>query len=144
MLAANAASVAAVVTAKGSCGHVVVWNAHTRRSSSYDTPGFICGSTCAGAFIDELALGAGSVAWIASTGGNTEDLLLFGARLPAGKVRQLDAAHNGNGAGEDQEGDYIGGSARGLSSPTTGGRSSAPTRSRARATARNTASVAGS
>ena len=42
MLAANAASVAAVVTAKGSCGHVVVWNTHARRSSSYDTPDFIC------------------------------------------------------------------------------------------------------
>lgn len=111
-LAADGARVAASTRGiKGACDRIVVWSApgkafrrfdaHTHCPKS-DVPVF--------EYVDEIALGGGQIAWIEGGGGNNLDLSLYAAPLSGGprSSRRIDFATNGNGAGEDYNGDYVG------------------------------------
>jgi hypothetical protein len=58
--------------------------------------------------VRELALGDGQVAWIEHGGGNSLELTLFAARLSGGRARQLDFQANGDRAGADPTGGWVG------------------------------------
>jgi hypothetical protein len=107
MLAADGDRVAAVTSAKGSCGRIVVWKAPGPTSSSFDASicgSILCGATC----VDGVALGSGLVAWIDIAGGNSREIHLFAASVSGGKVKEIAAAYNGDGAGEDPSGYWVG------------------------------------
>jgi hypothetical protein len=112
-LAADANRVAAkTAEPKKECGEeAVVWTAPGRESKSFKTTinTFDCSYACeSGAACVELALGAGQVAWIARTGGNSLELRVVAAKLTGGATKEIDYAINGNGAGFDPDGDYVG------------------------------------
>jgi hypothetical protein len=58
--------------------------------------------------VRELALGDGQVAWIEHGGGNNLELTLFAAGLSGGRARQLDFQANGDRAGADPAGGWVG------------------------------------
>jgi FG-GAP-like repeat len=112
-LAADGNRVAAKTTAQSirRCDLIVVWTAPGRRSKSFSTSNPGCGSIlCAKGLgcVDELALGDGQVAWIARSGGNSLELMVVTARLSGGAPKTIDRAFNGDGAGGDPKGDWVG------------------------------------
>jgi hypothetical protein len=102
----------AVITAtnvKRTRGRVVVWTAPGRKSTTFNLP-YGGGSLCAGgpSCVDELALGAGEVAWLRRTGGNSLEQFVIAAKLPGGAPRYVDQTANGDGAGGDPNGGWLG------------------------------------
>ena len=92
---------AAVVTANAkACGAVVVASVSGRGSKSYPR--------CYGDGASELALGAGQVAWIDEGGGNNLELSVIAAKLSGGPAKQIDFETNGDRAGGDPTGDWVG------------------------------------
>jgi hypothetical protein len=95
---------AAVVTAKGKpCGpvRIVVWTAPARRSRGFD-------DRCIGDAVTHIALGGGQVAWLQQGGGNSLELIVNAARLSGGKPAQIHFTTNGNRAGGDPRGGWLG------------------------------------
>jgi hypothetical protein len=91
------------------CGPVTVWTAPSRKSKSYPISG--CFSILCRPYtgcVDELALGAGQVAWIARSGGNNLELFLYAAKLAGGPSKRVAYASNGNGAGGSVLGQWLG------------------------------------
>jgi hypothetical protein len=82
----------------------VVWNASTRRSSGFR----LRANGCSGDGVRELALGDDQVAWIEHGGGNGLELTVFAARLNGGRASQLDFQSNGDRAGADPAGGWVG------------------------------------
>jgi hypothetical protein len=112
-LAADGNRVAVKTTAKSSrsCGRIVVWTAPGRKSKSFSTSNPGCGSILCprgSGCVDELALGDGQVAWISRSGGNNLELMVIVARLSGGAPRRIEDAFNGDGAGGDPKGDWVG------------------------------------
>jgi hypothetical protein len=104
-LAADGNRVAVMTTRiKGACGRVVVWTAPRRKSTSFK-PGSL---GCFGDGVDELALGGGQVAWIEKGGGNSLELSVMAAKLSGEAGRQIDSAVNGDRAGGDPSGGWVG------------------------------------
>ncbi|HEY2938588.1 MAG TPA: VCBS repeat-containing protein [Gaiellaceae bacterium] len=105
LLAANGTQ-AAVLTGrvKGACGPVVVWTAPRRVSKSFK-PGYL---GCSGDGVSELAMGGGQVAWIEEGGGNNLELYVMAAKLSGRKAREVEYASNGDRAGGDPTGDWVG------------------------------------
>jgi FG-GAP-like repeat len=92
---------AAVATAKGkACGAVVVWSVRRPGSRSYPW--------CYEDGVSELALGASQVAWIEEGGGNNLEMTVMAARLAGGAAKQVDFETNGDRAGGDPTGDWVG------------------------------------
>jgi len=54
------------------------------------------------------AIGGGQVSWIEAGGGNSLELIVMAARLSGGKAKQVDDATNGDRAGEDPTGEWVG------------------------------------
>ena len=104
MLAANGSRAAVVTRRKHGCGEVLVWTAPGRRVSRFGLGELGCNFDGVG----ELALGGGQVAWIEEGGGNDLELALEAARLPRGRTKQLDFDVNGDRAGGDPTGGWIG------------------------------------
>jgi hypothetical protein len=104
MLAADGPRAAVVTSKKRGCGQVVVWTAPARRVSRFGLGNLGCHFDGVG----ELALGGGQVAWIEEGGGNDLELALRAARLPRGRATQLDYDVNGDRAGGDPTGGWIG------------------------------------
>jgi hypothetical protein len=106
-LAADGHRAAVMTTIKGSCGRIVVWTAPGGKSASFK-PGecgsILCGSEC----VSNVAVGGGRVAWIESGGGNSSESTVVAAKLSGGATREIEHVANGNGAGGDPEGGYIG------------------------------------
>jgi hypothetical protein len=91
------------------CGPVTVWTAPSRKPKSYPISG--CFSILCRPYtgcVDELALGAGQVAWIARSGGNNLELILYAAKLSGGPSKRVAYASNGNGAGGSVLGQWLG------------------------------------
>ena len=112
-LAADGNRVAVKTTAQSSrsCGRIVVWTAPGRKSKSFSTSNPGCGSILCpkgSGCVDELALGHGQVAWISRSGGNNLELMVITARLSDGAPKTIERAFNGNGAGGDPKGDWVG------------------------------------
>jgi hypothetical protein len=101
-LAADGAR-AGVVTGRRACGpiQVVVWTAPTRRASSVK-------DLCLGDAVAQLALGGGQVAWLVRGGGNDLELSVSAAPLAGGKARDIEFTTNGNRAGGDPRGGWLG------------------------------------
>lgn len=94
---------------KGVCGRVVVWAPPGRRTTSFASTKS-CGSIgCGGGgCVDALALGDGHVAWITRAGGNNLELGVSVAKVSGGKSKEIDWVTNGNGAGGDPNGGWVG------------------------------------
>jgi hypothetical protein len=102
----------AVITAtniKRTRGRIVVWTAPGRKSARFDAR-YEGGSLCDGgpSCLDELALGGGQVAWIARTGGNSLELFVISAKLSGGPAKYIDRTANGDGAGGNPNGGWLG------------------------------------
>jgi hypothetical protein len=97
---------AAVVTArdKRACGPVVVWTPSRRPIRSFKR-GYL---GCAGDRVGELALSDRQVAWIEEGGGNNLELTVMLANLTGRSARQVDYESNGDRAGGDPTGDWVG------------------------------------
>ncbi len=104
LLAADGPRAAVAPTKRRPCGAVVVWNASTHRSSGFR----LHTNGCAGDGVRELALGDDQVAWIENGGGNDLELNVFAARLSGGRASQLDFQTNGDRAGGDPSGGWVG------------------------------------
>ena len=102
---------AAVMTTKikGVCGRVVVWAPPGRKTTSFASTKS-CGSILCGAggCVDALALGDGHVAWITRAGGNNLELVVSVAKVSGKKSKEIDWVTNGNGAGGDPNGGWVG------------------------------------
>jgi hypothetical protein len=106
---ANRVAVKSAAGRNGRCGQVAVWTAPSRKSKSYPISGCIsilCGPRTG--CVDELALGAGQVAWIFRSGGNNLELMLYSAKLSGGPRKRIAYASNGNGAGGSVLGQWLG------------------------------------
>ena len=105
LLAADAGR-AAVVTArdKHACGPVVVWTPSRRAVRSFKR-GYL---GCAGDGVGELALSDRQVAWIEEGGGNNLELTVMLANLTGRAAKQVDYETNGDRAGGDPTGDWVG------------------------------------
>jgi len=101
LLAASDNRVAVRAKTKGACGRVVVGTVPSRSSTSFK-------DGCFGDGVDELALGGGQVAWIGQDGGNNLELTVIAAKLSGGASKQIDYAVNGDRAGGDPSGGWVG------------------------------------
>ena len=105
LLAADAGR-AAVVTARDrrACGPVVVWAPSSRAVRSFKR-GYL---GCAGDGVGELALSDRQVAWIEEGGGNNLELAVMLANLTGRSAKEVDYETNGDRAGGDPTGDWVG------------------------------------
>jgi hypothetical protein len=110
-LAADGNRVAIGTTAlKNACDRVIVWNPFTRANERWATR-TNCGAgtdTSGGQALREVALAGTRVAWLESISGNNQELTLRTATLSRPSTRDLVFAVNGNGAGGDPTGQYVG------------------------------------
>ncbi|HEX6679561.1 MAG TPA: hypothetical protein VF063_02840 [Gaiellaceae bacterium] len=104
LLAADGTRAAVAPAKRRPCGAVVVWNTSTGRSSGFR----LHTNGCMGDGVRELALGDAQVAWIEHGGGNSLELTVFAARLGGGRARELDFQANGDRAGADPAGGWVG------------------------------------
>jgi hypothetical protein len=104
LLAADAGR-AAVVTARDrrACGPVVVWT--PRRAIRSFKRGYL---GCESDGVGELALSDRQVAWIEEGGGNDLELTVMLASLTGRSAKQVDYETNGDRAGGDPTGDWVG------------------------------------
>jgi hypothetical protein len=103
ILAADGNRAAVTTHVKPGCGRIVVWTASGKRSTSVK-PGIL---GCSGDGVTQLAVGGGSVAWIEQGGGNNLEMTVMAAKL-GGARKQLEFATNGDRAGEDPAGAWVG------------------------------------
>jgi hypothetical protein len=103
MLAADGNRAAVTTDVKPGCGRIVVWNAPGKRSTRVK-PGIL---GCGGDGVTQLAIGAGSVAWIEQGGGNNLEMIVMAAKL-GGTRKQIEFATNGDRAGADPTGAWVG------------------------------------
>jgi hypothetical protein len=104
ILAADGNHAAVTMIAKGGCGRVVEWTAPGNRSTRFK-PGPL---GCSGDGVSQLAVGGGRVAWIEQGGGNNLELAVMAAKLGGGGVKQFAFATNGDRAGGDPTGAWVG------------------------------------
>lgn len=104
LLAADGNRAAVSTRVKPGCGRIVVWRGGDKRAISVK-PGIL---GCAGDGVSQLGLGAARVAWIEQGGGNTLELSVKAAKLTGGPGRELEFATNGDRAGADPAGDWVG------------------------------------
>jgi hypothetical protein len=104
LLAADRNRAAVATRVKHGCGRIVVWTAPGRRSTSVK-PGSL---GCEGDGVSELAVGDGRVGWIEEGGGNNLEMTVMTARLSGGAAKQIEYESNGDRAGGDPTGDWVG------------------------------------
>jgi hypothetical protein len=104
ILAADGNRAAVSTRVKPGCGRIVVWTAPAKRSTRVK-PGIL---GCSGDGVTQLAVGGGSVAWIEQGGGNDLELMVMAARLGGGTRKQIAFATNGDRAGADPAGAWVG------------------------------------
>jgi hypothetical protein len=103
VLAADGNRAAVTTHIKPGCGRIVVWTAPGTRSTQVK-PGIL---GCGGDGVTQLAIGAGSVAWIEQGGGNNLEMIVMAAKL-GGTRKQIEFATNGDRAGADPTGAWVG------------------------------------
>jgi hypothetical protein len=104
ILAADGNRAAVSTRVKPGCGRIIVWTAPGKGSIRVK-PGTL---GCSGDGVSQLALGGGRVAWIEQGGGNDLELSLMAARLGGGGGKQIEFVTNGDRAGADPAGDWVG------------------------------------
>ncbi len=106
-IAADGSRAAIAVGNPGGCDRAVVWTAPGTTSVTY-----VSKTSCAGAVfhgISEIAIAGNRVEWVATTGGNLQDMTLEAATLGKPKISQVTFAENDAGAEGGVDGDWIGG-----------------------------------
>jgi hypothetical protein len=106
ILAAGGNRAAVATRVKPGCGRIVVWTATPGKRSIRIKPGIL---GCAGDGVFQLAIGGGRVGWIEEGGGNDLELTVMAADLGGGARKQLEFATNGDRAGGDPAGNWVGG-----------------------------------
>ncbi|MGN6429369.1 MAG: hypothetical protein ACTHNB_01390 [Gaiellaceae bacterium] len=104
LLAADGTRAAVAPAKRRPCGSIVVWDESRNRSSGFH----LRTNGCAGDGVQAVALGGDQVAWIEHGGGNDLELNLFAAGLRGGRARQLEFQVNGDRAGGDPTGGWVG------------------------------------
>jgi len=105
MLAADGNRVAVTTKVKRACSRrVVVWSAPGRGTATIK-PGDL---GCSWDGIIQLAVGDGRVGWIEEGGGNNLEMTVMNARLGGGAAKQIEYETNGDRAGGDPTGDWVG------------------------------------
>ena len=104
ILAADGNRAAVATRVKHGCGRIVVWTGPGKHSISVK-PGIL---GCAGDGVFQLAVGGGQVSWIEEGGGNDLEMSVMAAKLSGGARKQLEFATNGDRAGGDPAGDWVG------------------------------------
>src|SRR5881398_50369 len=105
LLAADGNRVAVTTEVKRACARrIVVWTAPGRVSTRVK-PGIL---GCSGDGVSRLAVGGGRVAWIEQGGGNDLEMMVMAAKLAGGPRKQLEFVTNGDRAGGDPSGDWVG------------------------------------
>ena len=105
-IAADGSRVALEVTKKGSCDRVIAWNATSKAFTGWTTGA--CGATPLSG-VPEVAIGGTTVGWIEAGGGNNQELTFNAATIGKAAVKKsVLFVTNGNGAGGDKTGEYIG------------------------------------
>jgi FG-GAP-like repeat/FG-GAP repeat len=104
LLAADGTRAAVTTQAKHACGRIVVWTAPGRRSTRIK-PGFL---GCDGDGVFDIAVGAGRVGWIEEGGGNNLEMTVMSAPLGGGSAKQIEYEINGDRAGSDPTGGWVG------------------------------------
>jgi FG-GAP-like repeat len=104
ILAADGNRAAVATSVKHGCGRIVVWPAPGRRSTRVK-PGFL---GCSGDGVSELAVGGGRIGWIEEGGGNNLEMTVMAAKLGGGAAKQLEYEANGDRAGGDPTGGWVG------------------------------------
>ena len=104
LLAADGNRAAVTTTVKPGCGRIVVWTAPGSRSARVK-PGIL---GCSGDGVSRLAVGDGRVAWIEQGGGNNLELIVMAAKLGGGAAKQIEFATNGDRAGANPAGTWVG------------------------------------
>jgi len=105
LLAADGNRAAVTTEVKRACARrIVVWTAPGRVSTRVK-PGIL---GCSGDGISRLAVGGGRVAWIEQGGGNDLEMMVMTAKLTSGPRKQLEFVTNGDRAGGDPSGDWVG------------------------------------
>lgn len=92
------------------CDRVVLWNPIAYGQTTFWAAHTNCGGgtqTSGGQRLTEVALAGARAFWVESISGNNQELALWSA-TPGRKPSMLAFATNGNGAGEDPAGDYLG------------------------------------
>jgi hypothetical protein len=108
-ISADGARVAAAVQrVKKGCDRIVVWNGATKK-----TTGFNLSVDCGGgqSVIDamsHLVLAGSRLAWVELSGGNSLELVLKTRTLTAKKISRVAYAANGDGAGGQVDGGWLG------------------------------------
>jgi hypothetical protein len=103
-LAADATRAAVVTARRRGCAPLIVWTAPRRQVKTVN-PGDL---GCSGDGVTELALAAGQLAWIDIGGGNNLEMKVMAAQLAGGAAKQVDYQINGDRAGGDPTGDWVG------------------------------------
>lgn len=104
LLAADGSRAAVTTSLKKGCGRIVIWRASSRTSSPVN-PGFL---GCDGDGVTQLAVGDGRVGWIEEGGGNNLEMTVMTAKLGGGAAKQIEYEANGDRAGGDPSGDWVG------------------------------------
>lgn len=92
------------------CDRVVLWNPSAFGQTTRWAAHTNCGGgrqTSGGQRLNEVALAGSRALWVESISGNNQELALWSA-TPGHKPSMLAFATNGNGAGGDPAGDYLG------------------------------------
>jgi VCBS repeat protein len=104
LLAVDGKRAAVTTSVKHGCGRIVVWTAPGHRSTRVK-PGLL---GCDGDGVFELAIGGGRVAWVEEGGGNNLEMMVMAAKLGGGAARQIEYEANGDRAGGDPTGGWVG------------------------------------
>jgi hypothetical protein len=104
ILAADGNRGAVSTRVKPGCGRIVVWTPPGKNAVRVK-PGIL---GCAGDGVTQLAVGAGRIAWLEQGGGNDLEMSLTSAGLRGGVAKQIQFATNGDRAGGDPTGSWLG------------------------------------
>ena len=105
-LAADANRAAFVTVSQDTCAPIVVWTAPRPKTTSFKEGDLGCHWD--GVAIGEVGIGGGQVAWIEVGGGNNLEMKVMAANLRGGAAKQIDYVVNGDRAGGDPTGDWVG------------------------------------
>jgi hypothetical protein len=104
IVAADGSRAAVATSVKRGCGRILVWTA-PGRSSARVKPGLL---GCEGDGVFELAVGGARLGWVEEGGGNNLEMTVMAAKLGGGAAKQIEYEANGDRAGGDPTGDWVG------------------------------------
>lgn len=105
-IAADGRRVAIATSNPKGCDRVVVWTAATVASQGFDSRTACEGAVLQG--IPEVAIAGTRVEWVATTGGNLQEMSLEAAQLGKSKVSVVATARNEGGAAGGVDGSWTG------------------------------------